>query len=149
MEHLSQEGLKKIKQELDELRSKKRWEIAQWLREASQQGDLLENAEYLEAKEAQTALEGKIEELEQCLRNAKVVEDRQEGIADVGSIIELTDVAGKMKVTLVGSGEADMTQGLLSSSSPLGKSLIGRQAGEEVHIVTPRGKKKFKITHIS
>lgn len=149
MEHLSQEGLQKIKQELEELRGKKRWEIAQWLREASQQGDLLENAEYLEAKEAQTALEGKIEELEQRLRNAKVVEGRQDGIADVGSTIELTDSTRKMKVTLVGSGEADMSQGLLSSSSPLGKSLIGKQIGEEVHFVTPKGRKKFKIVNIA
>ena len=110
-----------------------------------------ENADYLEAKEEQTALEKRIEELEIRLRNAVVVQrpKNQETIS-VGAKVELAKYRSKTpyKVRLVGAEEADISSGDISVDSPLGRVLLGRKAGDSVHVETPKGKKRYKIVNI-
>lgn len=149
MNHITKKGLRQLKTDLEELRGEKRWEIAQWLREAASQGDLAENAEYMEAKEAQTALEEKIEALETRLRDAKVVSGRSRGAAEVGAEIQLAAASKKMKLKLVGVEEADAALGLVSTSSPIGKALLGKKVGEMIEVPTPKGVRKYKITRIA
>lgn len=148
MDYITKKGLKQLKIELEELGGKKRWEIAQWLREAASQGDLAENAEYMEAKEAQTALEEKIKILETRLRDAKVVSGRSRDIAEVGAEIRLVAASRKMKLKLVSLEEADAALGLVSTNSPIGKALLGKKVGEVIEVPTPKGLKKYKITKI-
>lgn len=148
-EFFTKKGLKQLKTELEELKTVKKWEIAEWLREAATQGDMDENAEYLAAKEAQTALENRIEELEQKIRSAKVITRRKKDIVDVGAKVEFaTSSNNKNKVMLVSTEEADASDGKISFASPLGKALMGRKVGEHVEVHTPKGKKKYKITKI-
>lgn len=148
-EYITPSGLSQLKKELADLKNVKRWEIARWLREASTQGDLDENSEYIAAKEAQTALESKIEELEELIRSAKVIKHRRKDVVDIGSRVEfLASGNTKMKVRLVSSEEADAGKGKISPHSPLGKALLGRKAGEDIDVVTPKGRKKYRITRI-
>ena len=151
-EYITKEGSVQLKQELEFLKGEKRREIAQWLREAAQQGDLTENAEYVEAKEAQTALENKIDDLERRLRNAKIVD----GVVatdqvGVGTTIELTgsSVQGGLKVRLVGSEEANIDEGFISAASPMGQALLGKKVGDAVEVTTPKGVKKYKVLRIA
>lgn len=148
-EYITPSGLNQLKKELADLKNVKRWEIAQWLREASQQGDLDENSEYVAAKEAQTALEGKIDEIEELIRSAKVIRHRQKDVVDIGSRVEfLASGNNKMKIRLVSSEEADAGEGKISPHSPLGKALLGRKVGEDIEVLTPKGRKKYRITKI-
>src|SRR5690554_4664349 len=141
-EYITKEGLTQLKQELEFLKGEKRREIAQWLREAAQQGDLTENAEYVEAKEAQTALENKIDDLERRLRSAKVVDGAvATDQVGVGTTIELTgsSAQGGLKVRLVGSEEANIDEGFISAASPMGQALLGKKVGDAVEVTTPKG----------
>ncbi len=148
-EYITQKGLNQLKEELKELKTQKKWEIANWLKEAAQQGDMAENAEYIAAKEAQTALEARIEELENKIRNAKVVRKKQ-GEATVGATVELIASGNKKhKVQLVSSEESDASGGKISISSPMGNALMGKQEGEDVEVVTPKGKKRYRIVKIA
>lgn len=151
-EYITKEGLQQLKQELELLKGEKRREIAIWLREAAQQGDLTENAEYVEAKEAQTALENRIEDLERRLRNSKIVEGVVGGDhVAIGATIELTGASAKkgLVVRLAGSEGADVTAGTISASSPMGSALMGKKVGEMVEVETPKGVKKYKIIRIA
>lgn len=151
-EYITKEGLQQLKQELELLKGEKRREIAVWLREAAQQGDLTENAEYVEAKEAQTALENRIEDLERRLRNSKIVEAGAGGDqVAIGATIELTGAAAKkgMVIRLAGSEGADVTAGTISASSPMGSALMGKKVGDSVEVETPKGIKKYKIIRIA
>lgn len=151
-EYITKEGLTQLKQELEFLKGEKRREIAQWLREAAQQGDLTENAEYVEAKEAQTALENKIDDLERRLRNAKVVDGAvATDQVGVGTTIELTgsSAQGGLKVRLVGSEEANIDEGFISAASPMGQALLGKRVGDAVEVTTPKGVKKYKVLRIA
>lgn len=149
--NITKKGLDKLKAELEELKNVKKWEIADWLREAAAQGDLDENSEYIAAKEAQTALETKIGELENKIRNAKVIKRRRKDMVDVGSRVEYASSGSKkkLKITLVNSEEADAASGKISMDSPFGKAFFGKKPGEEVEVHTPKGKKKYKITRIA
>lgn len=148
MNYITKKGLKQLKKDLEELTTVKRWEIAKWLREAAAQGDLSENAEYMEAKESQTALEERIQALEQRLRTAKVVSGRSGDSVEVGAHIGLAIASKKIKIRLVGSEESDATAGLISTDSPMGKALLGKKVGEIAEVPTPNGVKKYKITKI-
>lgn len=151
-EYITKEGLTQLKQELEFLKGEKRREIAQWLREAAQQGDLTENAEYVEAKEAQTALENKIDDLERRLRSAKVVDGAvATDQVGVGTTIELTgsSAQGGLKVRLVGSEEANIDEGFISAASPMGQALLGKKVGDAVEVTTPKGVKKYKVLRIA
>ena len=149
-EYITKEGVAKIKEQLKVLKGEKRNEIAQQLRESSSQGELAENTEYMDVKEAQTQLENKIEELENTLRNAKVVDKKaMNGIAGVGSVVQVAmhRSTKKMKVRLVGVEEADITNGDISVSSPMGRAILGKKKGDSFVVETPKGQKKYKIVN--
>jgi len=149
MEYITKKGLDQLKNELGRLKNEKTWEIAAWLREASAQGDMIENAEYVAAKEAQTALEEKIEELEERIRTASVIKRRKKNIVDIGASVEFVNKANTpIKIMLVGSPETEAGEGKISTLSPLGKAMMGKKVGDHVEILTPKGRKRYKITKI-
>ncbi len=147
--YLSQEGIETIKKELQELKTKKRQEIAARLQEAKDLGDLSENAEYFEAKEAQSFNESRIIELEKLLKNAVVIETpSEENIVRVGSIIEVKSNNGSEIFNIVGSAEAKPQEGKISNESPLGRAFLGRKIGDEIEVKSPGGITKYKIIKI-
>jgi transcription elongation factor GreA len=150
--YLTKEDLEKIKKELDYLKKVKRKEIAQRLKETSSMGDLTENFAYQEAKEAQGFLEGKILELENLIREAKIVE-KIDGAkwVQLGSIVTLAREKSKKKIEkykIVGTGQANPSKGEISIDSPLGKALLDKPKGAIVTLKTPLGKTKYKIIKI-
>lgn len=153
MDYLTKAGLLQVKQELEELRTVKRAEIANRLKEAAAFGDLSENAEYVEAKEAEAFLEGRTKQLEEILRNSRLVEvssQKNKGdTVEIGHAIHVQTDTSKHVFHLVGNEEADPIAGKVSSSSPVGRAMLGKKIGEEFHVITPGGKKKFRITKIA
>lgn len=145
--YLSHEGVESLKKELQELKTKKRQEIAKRLQEAKDLGDLSENAEYFEAKEAQSLNENRIAELEELLKNAAVIETPSEkDIIRVGSTIEVkSNNNGTEIFSIVGSTEAKPQEGKISNESPLGRAFLGRKIGDEIEVKTPGGITKYKI----
>jgi len=147
--YLSQEGIETIKKELQELKTKKRQEITKRLQEAKDLGDLSENAEYFEAKEAQSFNENRIVELEKLLKNAVVIEtSSKEDIVRVGSTIEVKSNNNAEIFNIVGSAEAKPQEGKISNESPLGRAFLGRKIGDEIEIKSPSGITKYKIIKI-
>ena len=141
-------GLKKYEDELQELKVVRRKEVAQKIKEAREQGDLSENAEYDAAKEEQRDIELRIEEIDKILKNAEVVDDDADsGVINVGCTVRIKDLEfdEEMEYKIVGSTEADSLQGKISNESPVGKALIGGQAGETVEVETPAGMIKYQI----
>ncbi|MDZ7612126.1 MAG: transcription elongation factor GreA [Candidatus Moranbacteria bacterium] len=141
MKYLTQEGARKIKEELEE-RKKMRRDIAQDIKEAKEQGDLKENAEYAEAKRQQRENESRIMYLENAIRTYKVVDKRGEnGEVEIGSKVKVKNGGKIMEFHIVGAGEADPGQGKISNESPIGKSFLGKKKGEKVEANLPNGKK--------
>ncbi len=148
MQYISSEGLEQLKRELEEFKQK-RHEIAKRLEEAKALGDLSENAEYQEAREDQAFNEGKIVELEQTLKDAVVISKNvKKDIVRVGATVKVKSDNGTQIFNIVGSEEANPVEGKISNESPLGKSFLGRRAGEAIEAETPRGKIKYKILGI-
>lgn len=147
---VTKEGLEKMKAELDHLRSVERAEVAQRLKEAIAMGDLSENSEYDEAKNAQAFLEGRISELEQKIRTAKVIENTSKTRIDVGSTVVIEDLeeGSEEKVKIVGSTESNPFEGLISNESPVGRALVGAKAGDIVEAEAPNGVLKYKVVSI-
>lgn len=147
MRYISQEKIEELRQELAELKEKRR-EIAKRLEEAKAQGDLSENMEYAEAREAQAFNEGRIMEIEQILKEAVVISKTKKSDIQVGSKIKVRSEAGNREFTIVGSEDADPASGKISNESPLGKAFIGHKEGDAVEALTPNGKIKYKIVDI-
>lgn len=146
---VTQKAFKQLKIELEELQTIKKWEIASWLKEASTQGDMIENAEYLEAKEAQTALENRVKDLEEKIRKAKIIKRRKKNVVDIGSTVILAFAGNKKrKIKLVSSEESDAGKGKISNISPLGNAVMGKRIKDEIEVVTPKGNKRYRITKI-
>jgi transcription elongation factor GreA len=148
---LTPEGLSKLKEELEQLATTKRREVAERIKEAREFGDISENSEYDDAKNEQAMLEARIATLEEKLRSAQVIDSAELGtdVVHVGSVVHVKDEAGKsQKYTIVGSAEANPREYRLSNESPVGKALVGRKRGEEVTVTTPRGERTLKITKI-
>ena len=147
---VTREGLEKMQKELDELRSTKRAEIAQRLKAAIAMGDLSENSEYDEAKNAQAFLEGRILQLEQQIRTAQVIEKVAKDRVDVGSTVLIEDMEEHLqeKVTIVGSTESNPFEGRISNASPVGRALMGAKAGDTVEAEAPNGVLKYKVISI-
>jgi transcription elongation factor GreA len=149
--YLSQEGLKKLKEELNRRKSS-RAEIAQKIQEAKALGDISENAEYQEAMAVQSFNEGRIMELEETIRRAEIVSEttasHRHAAVEVGAQVKAKSKFGVQEFTIVGSSEADPTRGFISNESPLGRTFMGRKIDEEVEADTPRGKVKYKILEI-
>ena len=152
--YISQEDLEKFKTELQELRTVKRQGIAERIEEAKSLGDLSENAEYIEAREAQAFNEGRIRELEELVKNAVIIDENKQKtgagvVIEVGDTIEVKNEKGdKMVFTIVGSNGTDPSQNKISNESPLGRAFLSRIPGEEVEVVTPLGRMKYKILAI-
>ena len=146
---MTYEGLKALDDELQHLRVVARKEIAEKIKEAREQGDLSENAEYDAALDEQRDIEARIEELEEILKHAEVVDtdEGEEGVIRIGSTVTLLDVEFDEEMTfrIVGASEASSADGKLSFESPVGKALIGRTAGDEVTIESPEGEIVYKI----
>jgi transcription elongation factor GreA len=147
-EPITAAGIEDLRAELEELEGPARQKMAARIKVAREEGDLKENAEYHTAKEDQAHLETRIKRLQERLRNAVVVEVNAESDAFAfGRTAEVLDEAsGETNAwTLVGSTEADLTQGRLSAESPIGKALMDAQVGATVKVETPRGVKAFKV----
>lgn len=146
---ISQEGYDKLKAELELLQTVKRREIADRIQRAKDMGDLSENAEYSEAKDAQAFNEGRIAELSQMLKNLTVVENGgQRDEVGMGSTVIAESGGQKKEFLIVSFNEADPASGKISNESPLGHSFIGKKAGDTVTVTTPRGDMEYKILNI-
>jgi transcription elongation factor GreA len=151
-EFLTPEGFKKLEDELEFLKTKRRSDVAQRLHEAMEEGETEENPEYEDAKNEQAFVEGRILTIETILGNAKLIEMKgPSNEVRLGSKLTITEVGttDKEHYTLVGSAEADPKHGKISNESPMGKALLGRKLHEVVSVMTPSGLMKFKIVHIS
>lgn len=147
--YLTQEGLEKLKKELDYLKNVKRKEVIQRIQAAKELGDLSENAEYADAKEEQSFIEGRIIEIENILNKSVIISEENRGdMITVGSSVVI-DCSGKeQRFTIVGSNEADPSKGYISNESPMGKALLGKKVGDVFEVNTPRGPLKCKILKI-
>jgi transcription elongation factor GreA len=150
---MTRSGYEKLKNELSMLRTDRRLEVARKLEEARAFGDLSENAEYHAAKEEQEKLEGRISRLEYKLNKAKIVDfdDIDTSHANLGTTVEIQDLDNETSYTymLVGTEESDPKENRISVSSPMGKALVGKSAGEEVSVRTPKRIRRIKILTIS
>ncbi|HEY60371.1 MAG TPA: transcription elongation factor GreA [Anaerolineae bacterium] len=148
---LTREGFQNLQDELDNLRTVKRQEMANRLREASDGEDLIENAEYEAAKNEQAFLEGRIKELKFLLATAKIIEDLPPTeVVQLGSKVTIIQARRKQKETyiIVGPVEAQPTKGRISNESPLGKALLNHKAGDTVEVAAPDGTFKVKIIKV-
>lgn len=147
--YLSQKRLDELKAELNEFKTVKRIEVSERLKRAKEYGDLSENAEYEHAREEQGDVESRIEELEDIIRNATIIQkSASRDFVDLGAEVEIKVNAKTKKFTIVGSTEAKPEAGLISSDSPLGKALIGKKVGDTVVIKAPVGDISYQITNI-
>lgn len=146
---ISQDGYDKLKKELDLLTTTKRKEIAERIERAKELGDLSENAEYSEAKDAQALNEGRILELSNTLKNVTIVNgEKKKNEISMGSKITVKGSNKEKVYTIVSFNEADPINGLISNESPIGMAFLGKKKGDEVIVNTPKGEIKFKILKI-
>lgn len=150
MKYITQEGLEKAKSELDERKRVTRRKIAEAIKEAKEQGDLSENAEYTEAKSEQRENEGRIIQLENIIRTSEVVtHNGKTDIVAIGSAIEVETAGRRMFFNIVGSNEADPLNGKISNESPIGQAFLGKKKDEEFEVVLPnRSVAQYKIVNI-
>lgn len=149
---LTAEGIRRLEEELDELKTVKRQEVAERIKVAIAFGDISENAEYDEAKNEQAFVEGKIIQLENMLRVARVVDDDDlnTDVIGVGNTVVLYDEEFDEEVTytIVGSAEADLLNNKISNESPVGSALLGARVGQVVEVAAPSGPVKLKVLRI-
>lgn len=149
---LTYEGLKKYEDELHELKVNKRQEVAQKIKEAREQGDLSENAEYDAAKDEQRDIEARIEELEKILKNAEVVDEDEIDLnkISVGCMVKILDMEydEELEYKIVGSTEANSLKGKISNESPVGAALMGKKTGDIVEVETQVGVLSYKVLEI-
>jgi transcription elongation factor GreA len=147
--YVSAERLEELKQELQNLKTHARVEVAEQLKRAKEYGDLSENAEYAEAKEEQSRVETRIFELEDLLKRAVIIQ--KSDVADsvqIGSKVTVKKDGKVMSYTIVGSGESRPEEGKISNESPLGRAFLDRKVGEHVEVATPAGKTTYTISKI-
>ena len=149
---LTYEGLRQLEDELHDLKVNKRKEVAQKIKEAREQGDLSENAEYDAAKDEQRDIEARIEEIDRILRNAEVVlEDEVDvDVINIGCRVKIFDMEydEELEYKIVGSAEANSLKGRISNESPLGMALLGKREGDVVDVETHSGTIQYKILEI-
>lgn len=146
---LTPAGVEKIKAELLELKTVRRPEIVARIEAALKMGDLSENAEYHEAKDASGWTEGRIRELEHMLLTAVVVEPQHGANVVMGSVVTIVSAGVEKTYTIVGANEASPGAGLISSQSPLGSALWGKVAGDKVSVLTPTGEREYTIVTVA
>jgi transcription elongation factor GreA len=147
---LTQEGLMKLNEELKVLVNEKRKEIIERIREAAAHGDLSENADYAQAREEQSFIEGRIQEIEDMIKNAEIITaSTSHTTVSIGSTITVKVGGAERNYTIVGSNEANPTQGKISNESLVGKALLGRKVGDKVMVTTPAGEMEYEIVAIN
>ena len=152
--YLTTAGLRELEEELDQLRSVRRQEVAERIQDSKEVGEL-ENAEYEEAKNEQAFVEGRIQELEMMITNAVIIPDHTHAgstsdVVEVGSIVSVQMAKGRKAdtYTIVGSTEASPSDGRISNESPLGKALLGKKAGDKVEFKTPSGAQSITVVAV-
>lgn len=146
---ITEDGLKKINDELENRKTEIRQNIANAIKEAKEQGDLSENAEYSEAKRQQAENEARIAELEFLLKESTVVSlDKSTDAVQMGSKVKVKFNGSEMEFQIVGSNEADPANLKISNESPMGKGFMGKKKGDDVQVETPGGKVKYKILDV-
>ena len=149
---LTLEGLKKLEEELEHLKTHRRREVAERIKQAIEFGDISENSEYEDAKNEQAFIEGRIMTLEKMLRNARVIDDNDivTDTVSLGSTVTLKDLdyGDQFDYTIVGSAEADPTANKISNESPVGKAILGEANGRIVEVTVPAGKLRYQILNI-
>ena len=149
---LTEEGLKKLEDKLETLKSVRRLEVAERIKQAISFGDISENSEYEDAKNEQAFIEGEIITLEKMIRTAKIIEsgDIKTDVVTLGSTVKIKDLAMKstFEYTVVGSAEADPLEDKISNESPVGVAIMGKKSGETVEVSVPDGAIKYKIMSI-
>lgn len=145
--YVTADGLKKLEEELESLRTVKRAEVAQRLHEAMEDGELIENAEYEAAKNEQAFVEGRILELERMIAQAQIIQPQKSGgVVRIGNTVVVQEGSNPPETyTIVGAAEANPKEGLISNESPLGQALLERKIGDEVDVKAPAGVLRFKI----
>lgn len=146
---LTEEGYKNLEEELDHLVNVKRREVAKKIKVAREFGDISENSEYDDAKNEQAFIEGRIQEIKNMLKNAKVVKEDEinDKTVNLGTTVKLKDKDSgeELTYTIVGSAESDPLKNKISNESPIGKAILGHQVGDEVEIEAPSGRKTYQI----
>ncbi len=147
---LTQEGLVKLNDELKILITEKRKDVIERIREAAAHGDLSENADYAQAREEQSFIEGRIQEIEDMIKNAEIItHSAQTNNVSIGSTV-VVKIAGEEKsYSIVGSNEANPGAGRISNESTVGKALLGKKVGDKVIVSTPAGDKEYEVASIS
>jgi len=146
---LTPEGFKKLEEELEMRKRGMRQKIALIIKEAKEQGDLSENAEYTEAKRQQADNERRIMELENTIRTSQVSSfDKKSKVVQIGSKVKVKFNGEEQVFEIVGSNEADPLNGRVSNESPIGKTLLGKKAGEKAMVQTPSGEKEYRILEV-
>jgi len=149
---LTQDGLRKLEEELEHLKSVKRREVAERIKVAIGYGDISENSEYEDAKNEQAFIEGRVMTLEKMLRNARIINDDEidTETVSIGSkvVLEDLDYGEKEEYTIVGTAESDPSQNKISNESPVGKAILGKKKGSVVEVSVPAGIIKYKIVDI-
>ena len=148
---LTPEGRTKLEAELEQLKTVRRAQVAERIHSAKEEGDIMENSAYDEAKNEQAFVEGRIMTIEQMLKNAVMIDaTRATGIVGIGSYVTVLERGEKDDeiFQIVGSAEADPTKGRISNESPVGRALLGKRVGDEVQIKIPDGIRYLKITEI-
>ncbi len=146
--YLTKDGLEKLREELEDLKIVKRREIAEAIHTAKEEGDLSENAEYVNAKEEQHRLEEKIAQIESVIKNAHVVSRAGKSKVTVGNMVLIVCDKKEIEYKIVGSDEANPLEGMISNESPVGRALMQRKKGERILIPTPVGEKECEIVDI-
>lgn len=145
---MTQEGLEKLNNELSELKTVRRPEIVSRIKTAKELGDLSENAEYSSAKDEQSFIEGRIEEIEEILKHAKVVKNNNSDTVGIGSPVKV-EIDGEVDdFEIVGPTESDPEKGKISVDSPVGLALLGHKKGDKVAVQTPDGAVNYKIVSV-
>jgi len=148
---LTKEGRAKLEAELDHLRNVRRAEVAERIHSAKEEGDIMENSAYDEAKNEQAFVEGRIMTIEQMLKNAVMIEStRSSGSVGLGSVVTILERGASEEdiFHIVGSAEADPSKGRISNESPVGRALLGKREGDEVQVKIPDGVRYLKIKEI-
>ncbi len=150
---MTHEGLLALEDELHNLKVVRRKEVANKIKEAREQGDLSENAEYDAAKEEQAGIESRIEEIERILKNAEVFDDEttEAGTINIGCVVKIKDLEDGeiVEYKLVGSTESNSLKGKISNESPVGRALVGKKTGDVIDVDTPVGVLQYEIVEVS
>ncbi len=146
--YITKEGLERMKEELRELKTVKKREVAGRIERAKELGDLSENAEYADAKDEMAFIEGRILELGDYLNRAVVIERGTGGAVQVGCTVTMRNGGAEKTYTIVGANEADPVKGLISNETPLARALLGKAVGDTVEVTVPAGKVTYTVMKV-